>query len=226
MAAKPTTLIVAPHPDDETLGCGGILGIKAKAGEAVHIAVLTDGSMLFAANQFGTDTSPSPQEVSDLRKKETERAVAFLGGNIANIAYFDFLDGTLAAQIEPVSDRLAALIARLQPTEIYTPDPYEHHPDHVAANTIAKAALKKANREAKRFEYFLGLKAGISLADIPGEIIEVALGEFYALKKQALTFFDLHHKIILPEQTEPLIKDNFESYLDYVERFIVDVETG
>ena len=222
MAAKPTVLIVAPHPDDETLGCGGILGIKSKAGEDIHIAVLTDGSMLFAANHFGTETNPSPQEVSALRKKETERAVSFLGGNIANITYFDFLDGTLSEQIEPVADRLASLIQELQPTEIYTPDPYEHHPDHVAANTIAKTALKKANSKAKCFAYFLGLKAGMSLDDIPDEIIEVELGAFYALKKEALTFFDLHHQVILPEQTIPLITDNFESYLDYVERFIIE----
>lgn len=221
MSAKQPILIVAPHPDDETLGCGGILGMQSKAGVDVHIAVLSDGSMLFAA-LFGTGTSPSPQEVSALRKKETERTVAFLGGNSDYIHYFDFLDGTLSAQIDLVSDRLASLIDELQPAEIYTPDPYEQHPDHVAANTIAKAALKKSNVDAILLEYFLALKNGMSFADIPGHMIEVDLGEFYALKKQALTFFDLHHKIVLPQQTEPLITDNFESYLDRVERFIVD----
>ena len=109
----------------------------------------------------------------------------------------------------------------MQPAEIYTPDPYEQHPDHAAANAIAKAALKKSGCDAKLFEYFLKLKNGMRVEDIPGEIMEVDLGEFYALKKQALTFFDLHHKIVLPQQTEPLITDNFESYLDRVERFIV-----
>ncbi|MCB9151218.1 MAG: PIG-L family deacetylase [Caldilineaceae bacterium] len=220
MSAKQPILIVAPHPDDETLGCGGLLGIKSKAGEDVHIAVLSDGSMLFAA-LFGTGTSPSPQEVSALRKKETERTVSFLGGNSNYLHYFDFLDGTLSKQVDAVSDRLASLIDELQPAEIYAPDPYEEHPDHAAANMIAKAALKKSGSDAKLFEYFLKLKRDVRFEDIPGEIMELDLGEFYALKKQALTFFDLHHKIVLPQQTEPLITDNFESYLDRVERFIV-----
>lgn len=224
MSSKQPILIVAPHPDDETLGCGGILGMKSKAGVDVHVAVLSDGSMLFAA-LFGTATSPSPQEVSSLRKKETERTVSFLGGNSDYIHYFDFLDGTLSEQIDAVSDRLASLIDKLQPAEIYTPDPYEQHPDHVAANIIAKAALKKSNVAARLFEYFLKLKDGMNFEDIPGHMIELELGEFYALKKQALTFFDLHHKLILPHQTEPLIADNFESYLDRVERFIVDPQT-
>ncbi len=136
--------------------------------------------------------------------------------------YYDFLDGSLSTQIEAVSDKLASLIDELQPAEVYAPDPYEHHPDHNATNAIAKEALRKSGSEAKLHEYFLALRKAMTFEDIPGTIIEVELGEFYEQKKQALAFFDLHHKIILPQQTEPLISDNFESYLDHVERFIVE----
>lgn len=216
-------LIVAPHPDDETLGCGGMLGIKSKAGHEVHIAVLTDGSMLFVGG-FGMDTDPSPDEVSALRKRETERAVSFLGGNSEFIRYFDFPDGRLNDHIEAASDRLALVIDEVQPCEVYTPTIYEWHPDHVACNLVTKAALEKSKHQVKLIEYFLALKDDMPVSDVPGKLIDLDLGEFYELKKQAIGFFDLHHKIILPQQTEPLINDNFASYLARVEHFIIDSE--
>jgi hypothetical protein len=91
-AVPRSVLIVAPHPDDETLGCGGQIALLSKEGCTVHFLVLTDGSQLFVS-RFGSDSQPPPAEISSRRKRETERTVAHLGGDPTDIRYLDFGDG-------------------------------------------------------------------------------------------------------------------------------------
>ena len=69
-------LILAPHPDDETLGCGGLVLLKRKAGMAVHVAVVTDGAATGAA---GAARGMSRDDIVSLRESETVAACTLLG---------------------------------------------------------------------------------------------------------------------------------------------------
>ena len=44
MAETPTVLVVAAHPDDEVLGCGGTIALHADAGDAVHVLIMAEGA--------------------------------------------------------------------------------------------------------------------------------------------------------------------------------------
>lgn len=72
-------LIVAPHPDDETLGCGGTLAKRAQEGCRITVVVVTDGSNLFRLSRWKIEKDPTPAETSAMRKAETRRALAILG---------------------------------------------------------------------------------------------------------------------------------------------------
>ena len=77
MTSKNIT-IFTPHPDDETLGCGGTIVKKISEGFNVIIIVLTDGSNTFS-HMFGITNDPTPQELSMIRKEELRNAMKILG---------------------------------------------------------------------------------------------------------------------------------------------------
>lgn len=131
-------VILAPHPDDETLGCGGLIARRIHEGRRVVVVVLTDGRALL--QRFGITSNPTPAEVSQMRKDETRRAVEILGGRVDDIRFLDFENERLVAQKADALARITALLRELAPSEVYFPSPFEGHPEHVVTNEIAKAA--------------------------------------------------------------------------------------
>ena len=75
---KGTIVLFAPHPDDETLGCGGYLAKRIDEGYKVFVVVLTMGEKLFS-HVLKIFEDPSPREVCDIRRDETRRATEILG---------------------------------------------------------------------------------------------------------------------------------------------------
>ena len=71
---KETIMILAPHPDDETFGCGGTIVKKLEEGFSVIIIVITDGKYLYST-QLGVDCNPSPEEVKEIRKNEVINSI-------------------------------------------------------------------------------------------------------------------------------------------------------
>lgn len=99
-------LVIAPHCDDEVLGCGGLL---AKYPEECAVVVLAH-----------------PDEV---RHKEFEAARAVLG--YETVRFFDIADGYVGADMTRLVGALDALVAELRPDELYMPYPSMHQ-DHIA----------------------------------------------------------------------------------------------
>lgn len=214
-------LIVAPHPDDETLGCAGVIAAKTRAGDDVHIVVLSDGSRLFQS-ALGIDEDPSPREVSDRRKRETEAAVAILGGNPANIQYLDYRDGSLGEHRAEIVRRLMPIFDELQPTEVYVTDAYEYHTDHRAANRIVLDVLDALEDAPALFQYFVGPKEGFAIDEWRERIAAVDISEFYELKKTAIQCFQCHLRILSLHQTQPIwTSADADYYLHHTEKFIV-----
>jgi LmbE family N-acetylglucosaminyl deacetylase/GT2 family glycosyltransferase len=102
-------LVLAPHPDDEVLGCGGMLAFHAARGDEVRLVFLTGGG--------------SPRE------EEAARAARSLGLDAPRV--HGFADGELAAE-EELASCIAREIAEFDPELVYAPSPLEHHPDHRA----------------------------------------------------------------------------------------------
>lgn len=138
-------LIVAPHPDDETLGCGGVIARAAAGSADVQVVVMTDGSAY--------PVSPDRASVARVRRTEALAAMAALGVPSDRITFFDFPDGELEHHRLAGAQRLSELLRRVAPQQIFVPYQKDRHPDHVATAEILCAAYAAAGIVADVYEY-------------------------------------------------------------------------
>lgn len=111
-------LIVAPHPDDEVLGCGGTIARLADAGAEIHIAIATAGR----APRFSDEQAASVQ--AEARAAHDALGVAqthWLGAPAAELDSFPHAD---------LNRAIGGLVTELAPTTIFAPHPGDIHLDH------------------------------------------------------------------------------------------------
>ena len=118
------TIVIAPHQDDESLGCGGLIARRRHEGLPVHVVFITDGS----ASHPGHPRLDRPA-IARLRREEAMRAMNCLGVERTAVHFLDEPDGTLKtiapARREDLVRRLAELLRVISPGEILLPC----HPD-------------------------------------------------------------------------------------------------
>ena len=136
MGEPSRVLVISPHPDDESIGCGGSLHRHAAAGDTVQVIFLTSGE------QGGH--GPSPEAVAELREKEARAAAAILG--VAHVEFWREPDGALRVTPRLV-DRLRARLRDSRPRVIYVPHEAEMHPDHQAAARLVCQAVTGLGRD-------------------------------------------------------------------------------
>jgi LmbE family N-acetylglucosaminyl deacetylase len=224
---KGRVVVFAPHPDDETLGCGGTIAKKLAVGYEVIIVVMTDGRFLLLKS-FGIDDDPSPEQVKEIRRGEVLRATKILGVPEKNIVFLDFVDGTLKENEEIVEEKVAAILEKHVPSEVYFPFERDGHPDHQATNRIVRRAVKTLGikpimycytimHRAARFGPIIEFLASIFKRDR----IYVDVSEFLPLKKEAVKEFKSELTAISPKQSKPHSKD-FKKFLKKKEIFYID----
>jgi LmbE family N-acetylglucosaminyl deacetylase len=129
-----SVVVIAPHPDDEAIGCGGAIATRAANGERVDVVFMTSGELALAGRE--------PEEAARVREREAGAAATVLG--VSDLAFLRQRDFGLSGSVERAVDLLAPLLARLGPDTIYHPHPGEAHPDHQAAAAIAVWAGERA----------------------------------------------------------------------------------
>ncbi|MEK7754580.1 MAG: PIG-L family deacetylase [Planctomycetota bacterium] len=143
--------VIAPHPDDETLACGGVLALKARAGAEVHIVAMTLGE---AAHD--TCCGLDHGDVAEVRRGELLRAAGLLGVPRQNVHCLNLGDGAIPRAGSPGFDKavaeLRALFERIGPEEVFYPRWRDRWPDHEAASALTRAAL---GGKAAGYEYLV-----------------------------------------------------------------------
>lgn len=129
MAAS--VLIIAPHPDDEAIGCGGAISLHRQRGDSVRVAVLTSGECGIAGME--------PERVKAIREAETLAAARVLG--VDGVDFLHLPDSALLDHIDEGARRLAALFAAARPGLVYFPHEGEAHLDHQAVLPMLRKAL-------------------------------------------------------------------------------------
>ena len=133
------TLILAPHPDDESLGCGGIIAALCAAGAAPVVVVLTDG-----ARSHPNSRLYPPERLRWVRRAETAEATAALGLPPDALHFLDVPDSrapTEGPAFEAAVGTLAECAADC--TTILATWPGDPHCDHVAADSTARAVAAR-----------------------------------------------------------------------------------
>jgi LmbE family N-acetylglucosaminyl deacetylase len=214
-------VVFAPHPDDETLGCGGTLAKRLKEGFDVWIVVLTRGQNLMSV-VFDIHDSPNPDQVCEIRREETRQATKILGVPRENLIFWDYDDGALDAQEEDALERVLAMLREKKPGEVYCTNQYEGHTDHRAASSVVRKACSSWDSPVKLYEYIVGLKRGTSIDDIQEPVEDIDISSELPLKREAVKAFRSHLDVLSDEQPHPIFSDDdIASFLQPVESFVV-----
>jgi LmbE family N-acetylglucosaminyl deacetylase/glycosyltransferase involved in cell wall biosynthesis len=121
-------LVFAPHPDDEVIGCGGLVAQHLRERRAVRIVIATNGA---EAGDVG------------VREEESRRGVARLGD--ADVQFLRFPDRALDASVE---EHIREQLLDFRPDLILVPHAAEIHPDHAA---LARAFIAVVQRDQALF---------------------------------------------------------------------------
>ena len=146
-AGGPVT-VIAPHPDDESLGAGGLLHRLSTAGCTPTVVIVTDGSAGYPAA-----TPAQRRDLARTRRKETWAAIRQLCRNGAQPVFFDIPDGEVVAHEDEVAERIAAVL----PSEglVLAPWPDDPHPDHEAVGRAARLATARAQVELWQYPIWM-----------------------------------------------------------------------
>ncbi|MBB5159289.1 PIG-L deacetylase family protein [Saccharopolyspora phatthalungensis] len=144
LSAGERALVVAPHPDDETLGCGGTIARLVADGVDVHVLAVT----VRAAPMWGGVSDPV------VRQNEFIQACAALGVTTQAMAWIDETgDLDIAARpralVELIEQHPTASLAILKPDALLIPAAGGFHQDHQVVHRAAFAAARVHARESK-----------------------------------------------------------------------------
>jgi LmbE family N-acetylglucosaminyl deacetylase len=176
---------VAPHPDDDVLGCGAYLASVAHGGRRVIAVYLTDG----AGSHSGSDAYP-PERLRMVRENEARRALERLGIR-TEPRFLRRPDGTLRADgaaAKRLADDVRACVPDDDDVLVLGPWRRDPHPDHRAGAAIVERVARSLG--VRYAEYFVWLAERGSPADRPrrdeGRTLRLATHAFTNAKSAAL----------------------------------------
>jgi N-acetylglucosamine malate deacetylase 1 len=157
-------LVLSPHPDDESLGCGGTLSKHVTEGDSVWVIFLTSGEQ-------GRRGRPM-HETARIREQEARAAAAILG--LAGVEFWREPDGSLRASRQVV-ERLRSKLHAWHPDLIYVSYDLDLHADHRAAARMLRRALsapicREENPTVLMFEVWTPLQRIDHVVDISSQM--------------------------------------------------------
>ncbi|WP_018390788.1 PIG-L deacetylase family protein [Ancylobacter sp. FA202] len=211
-------LVIAPHPDDESLGCGGLISDCRAAGLPVSILIISDG----AGSHPGSVLFPPPV-LAKLRQQEAIEAAAALSVGPSHVHFAGLPDRHVpmtGREAEQACDRIATLAAAADVVAVtWRHDP---HGDHKASFALARAAARRVPG-ATLWEYpiwGLTLPPQLPLPGARPHGVRVRVANHLPAKRRAIAAH--------ASQTTALIVDDpkgFRLTPDMLARFDTDWET-
>jgi LmbE family N-acetylglucosaminyl deacetylase len=231
-----SALVLAPHPDDETLGCGATILRKRTAGTPVHIALITDGGASHNSAVL------SRAELVARRQEEAVAACGVLGVRGSDVTFLGYTDGLLETEFDCLVRDIERLIRDCSPEEILTPSVIDGHSDHRALNAATRRAVASLGHPVQVLEYPVWFWDPRSWVDFdapawikavqllyrPIELLRrtrprsVASGSFLEHKRAAISFYRSQLVNITGEPGWPILDPEFlEQFLTAEEIFFV-----
>lgn len=163
-------LCLAPHSDDEVLGCGGMLAFHAARGDELRVVVLTDGS--------AGDPDLRAADIRAVREAESRAAGEQLG--VGDHRFWGLPDGDLAG-VADLEQRILDELEDFRPELVYAPSPQEMHPDHRVASRAVLGAVGRSSSRPRLHLY------GVNAQVLAGVLYDVTA--VWETKRQAMERF-------------------------------------
>jgi N-acetylglucosamine malate deacetylase 1 len=145
-------VVIAPHQDDETLACGGLIARKRNEGLPVHIIFITDGAASHPHHPRLDSTA-----IAALRVQEAMQAIAILGVERTAVHFLNEPDGTLKTitpeRREQLVVRLTELLRTIRPAEVFLPCRTDGSSEHDATFGFVLDATERAHLEPDVWQY-------------------------------------------------------------------------
>lgn len=180
-------LIVAPHPDDEVFGAGGLI--------LDCIARRARVSVLFMTRGDASHPELDSEEIAFNRRVISERILADMGVSLSNVFRWSFPDGAMPFESDPGFEDavtgLAKLLQRIAPDAVFVTDLLETWPyDHVSACRITRQALRNISGDCDLFGYFVWLWYSLPLKQLcllrGYRIYKLHIGKNMPFKKKSI----------------------------------------
>lgn len=138
-AAAParSLLVLAPHPDDETIGCAATIAQRVAAGQRVDIVVVSDGGDSHRSERI------SPSELAELRREESVAAAGVLGVPAARVHFLGADADELRTGTDAIIDRLCPVLTDVDPQEVLLISAEEWPEEHRLVHHLGLAALRR-----------------------------------------------------------------------------------
>lgn len=146
--AHSPVLVVAPHPDDETLGCGGAIALLRSLNCDLRVLVISNGTLSHPRSQ----KYPAPA-LQALRESETLLALSVLGLEANAVTFLRLQDGSIPTHDNSAVASCRAYITEVAPQIIFLPWRYDPHPDHRSTWKLIHTALVKLRLSPRFIEY-------------------------------------------------------------------------
>lgn len=137
-------LVLAPHPDDDIIGCGGTLNMYRQNGATITVVYMTDGRKGKPAYDYDEDTLVSE------RREEARKAAAIIG--IDKLLFLDNRDSELSATPKTIL-RISDILSEVKPEAVFLPFLLDNHMDHKATNDIFVMASREYNSNILCYGY-------------------------------------------------------------------------
>jgi len=149
-------LVVAPHPDDESLGCGGLIASLGELGRTILVIFVTDGSASHRASRLW-----SHDRVATVRKEEATEALRRLGLVRAGRIFLDLQDANMplpgSSSWRNAVSQVKEVLSRFQSDLLILPWRRDPHCDHRASWLLMQDALREAQQRPRCLEYAVWL---------------------------------------------------------------------
>jgi LmbE family N-acetylglucosaminyl deacetylase len=163
LSPQDRVLVFAPHPDDEVLGCGGLIQQAAAAGAQVRVVFVTDGDnnpwpQRYVERRWSIDKG-CRQRWGARRRVEAVRSVKTLGLRADAAVFFGLPDQGLTGLWQQKEANALALhgaeLETFRPTLLVVPAHDDNHPDHGASFKLIQEAVKRAGMSVPQWAYLI-----------------------------------------------------------------------
>jgi LmbE family N-acetylglucosaminyl deacetylase len=150
VSEREALVVVAAHPDDEVLGCGGTIARMARQGSAVHVLLMADGE---SSRSSSRDRSVDPGRLM-ARKAAAERACAILG--CASLKLLDLPDNRMdGLDLLDVVHQIEAVLKHHRPSSVLTHHAGDVNIDHrVVHDAVIAACRPQPDHSVKKLLFF------------------------------------------------------------------------
>jgi LmbE family N-acetylglucosaminyl deacetylase len=217
-----TTMILSPHPDDESLACGGLIAESCARARPPIVVIMTDGT----GSHRSSITYP-PTRLRDLREREAASAVGRLGLPHERLRFMRLRDSHMPRTgpfYDSAIERLARLFDSCRCGAILAPWLYDPHCDHQATHEMGRVLAAKVN--AKLLSYPVWgwlLPAGIIGTDQNVAGWRLDIRSHLTTKLDAINSYESQYSDLikddpngftLPADLLSVVEQPFETFLD------------